>query len=273
MFTPVEYFNNDCYTPQLEYLEDFIHADDMYVAEFIGQFINRYNFKAIKRMDKVIQYMNDKNIQEYLQDLNVDSEKFWYLLLYVYDYSFGQCINNIVTNSTPKEEIEALINIIADIQEPKYIGNTVVSFNLREPVILQVGKDSIPLNGAVTSFIADACREYIKKYGGNTTLPNMNMNIGRLNLDERDNMGFTKMAYYFCYMFKWFFDWIGVKRKEGAIFSNKEKGLLCHLLYLTEICTNENILKYRENDYSTLKGFIKPKTIPEFNSGNRYYCR
>lgn len=277
MFTPIDYFN-DCCAIQLDYLYDVAQK---YVPSYdvnretgkyeecettaIQQFILRYNHKAIKRMDKVTKYMEDKDIQEYLQALNVDVEKFWYLLLFVYDYSFGQCINNIVINCTPKEEIEALIQIITGVQEPKYIGSTAIDINLKEPVMLQVGKDEIPLNGIVASFIADACKKYLEICGDMSLLNSASSN------GELDNMGFTKMAYHFCYMLKWFFDSIGVKRKEGATFSNNEKGLLCHLLYLTEICTNENLLKYRMNEYSTLKGFIKPKTIPEFAAMNSYY--
>lgn len=279
MFTPVEHFD-DCYASQLEYLlntDEVVEIENErktvlkpaiaqhYVPSYdvnrttgkyeecetmaAQQFIVRYNLKAIKRMDKVTDYMEDPNIQEYLQALNVDSEKFWYLLLFVYDYSFGQCVNNIVTNKTPKEEIE---NLIKNIE------------NGEEPVVLQVGK--VPLDGIITSFIADACKKYLEVCGDSILL-----NTGSLNLDKRNNVGFTRMAYHFCYMFKWFFDWIGIERKEGAIFSNNEKGLLCHLLHLTEICTRENLLKYRENDYSTLKGFIKPKTIIEFNAMNSYY--
>lgn len=281
MFTPVEHFDN-CDASQLEYLlntDEEIKIEDEFKVVFkpsiaqhyvpsydinqktgkyeecetmaVQQFINRYNLKAIKRMDKIDDYMKDKDIQEYLQALNVDAEKFWYMLLFVYDYSFGQCINNIVTGSTLKEEIEVLIKRIEG-----------------KPIILQIDKGKKPfhLNGIVTSLIADACKKYIEIYSDDTLL-----NTGSLNIDERDYKGFANMAYHFCYMFKWFFDWIGVKRKEGAIFSNNEKGLLCHLLHLTEICTNKNILKYRLNDYSTLKGFIKPKAIPEFNAMNSFY--
>lgn len=261
MFTPIESFN-DCFAEQLEYLhaiaQKYVPSYDINreTGEYkecetmaVQQFIKRYNQRAIKRMDKINNYMGDNDIQEYLQALNVDAEKFWYLLLFVYDYSWGQCNNNIVTGSTPKEEIEALIKIIE--------GKTIV---------MRVGKDKIPLNSIVTSFIADACKKYLEEFGDAILL-----NTGSLNLDERDKMGMSIMAYHFCYMFKWFFDWIGVKRKEGAIFSNNEKGLLCHLLHLTEICDNKNILNYRLNDYSTLKGFIKPKTIPEFNAMNSFY--
>lgn len=285
MFTPIKSFN-DCFAEQLEYLhtiaQKYVPSYDINreTGEYeecetmaVQQFIKRYNQGGIRRMDKVADYMEDKDIQDYLQALNVDSERFWYLLLFIYDYSFGQCIDNMNVESTPKEELETIISTISGMISPKYIGKEIIDVEMIEPLVLHIGKGDkickkdIPLSGIVASFIADACSEHLKVCG---ELPLLKM--GKLNMNEQDNIGFTKLAYHFCYMFKYFFDKdIKVERKENAVFSNNEKGLFCHLLYLTEICTNKNILNYRLDDYSTLKGFIKPKTTPKFNAMNHYY--
>ena len=88
MFTPIESFN-DCFAEQLEYLhaiaQKYVPSYDINreTGEYkecetmaVQQFIKRYNQRSIKRMDKINNYMGDNDIQEYLQALNVDAEKF-----------------------------------------------------------------------------------------------------------------------------------------------------------------------------------------------------
>lgn len=81
------------------------------------------------------------------------------------------------------------------------------------------------------------------------------------------------LAYHICKMLIDFFTEIGVSRKNNANISNNEKGLFCQLLSSTPLYEDKkaNLLKYRLNDYSTLKGILYPKKVPEFNEINNYY--
>lgn len=56
--------------------------------------------------------MKNKELQDLLEALELDAEKFWYLLLFCYDYSWGKCIEGIELKEFPKEQIEKFTGAI-----------------------------------------------------------------------------------------------------------------------------------------------------------------
>lgn len=54
-----------------------------------------YNARKLRHKFTVEEYTQDEDLQGYLKTLDLDSEKFWYLLLFCYDYSWGICMEEL----------------------------------------------------------------------------------------------------------------------------------------------------------------------------------
>ena len=55
---------------------------------------------------------NNESIIDIISALEIDPEKFWYLLLFISDYVSGSTLNTLQCHATPKQEIEQLIDFI-----------------------------------------------------------------------------------------------------------------------------------------------------------------
>ena len=283
MFKPLDKIETDLCS-QFAYIEDVaqhfkpsIYFNDEIGVPEIGQsaapqyFAERYNSNQIKIRNKFDEYINNKDIQEYLEILNVNAEKFWYLLLFVYDYNDGLCIKGNKCISSIREEFEGIINKIQPLLKSRKSGSFVLDYETDEPIelTLKIGKQKQSFSLNAIGVLCSAMQQMIENPDKENELI---FKYSKITEDETVNSGYTKMAYYFCDMLKWFFDdVIKVQRKKGASLSDNEKGLFCHLLLFTEITQNDNILKYRLDNFNTLKGFIKPKVKPEIEGTNRFY--
>lgn len=72
-------------------------------------FKGRYNRGILKGKFSFDSYIKNKELQELLAVLGLDAEKFWYLLLFCYDCSWGKCMEGIEIKESPKEQIENLL--------------------------------------------------------------------------------------------------------------------------------------------------------------------
>ena len=222
------------------------------------RFVNRYNSGIIRLKQDWRKYFENADIKHCLEkiSLNDGSEisfaKFWYLILFLYDYSRLQCFAPCQHLSRlPKEELEDFVKF-ADM-----VADHEVTISLDID-----GKSALRLeNKSSINYLMSCCRE----------LPEWLINYDYLSsLSKKQNTN-AEWGYYFCELLHEFFDLVGVKRHPLAKWSDNEKRLLCHILYLTGICTNKNILNYEITEFSTLKTFIKPKKIPTIRTTNRLY--
>ena len=81
-----------------------------------------------QEFEKYIQY---KDIQNTLEALNIDREKFWYLLLFVSDYIYGSCLEGIKVKETSRVLVEKLMQ-----QLGKNIGNSGCILSFIKPMTL-----------------------------------------------------------------------------------------------------------------------------------------
>ena len=59
-------------------------------------------------------FLNDQTLQKMLKNFGLDKEKFWYLCLYIKDYSVDKTTNGIVGENSPKEDLEDVLESILD---------------------------------------------------------------------------------------------------------------------------------------------------------------
>ena len=90
-----------------------------------------------------------------LQGIGIDINKFWYLVLFVFDYSNGMLFRRINCDDSPKEELEKFINIVASTcKEDKGVNKiSGISFNKSLTLTLKRRKASFSHNQSQYNFL------------------------------------------------------------------------------------------------------------------------
>lgn len=76
------------------------------------EFKKRYNAKVLNAHYTFEKYIQYEDIQNTLEALDIDREKFWYLLLFVSDYIYGSCLEGIKVKETPRVLVEKFMQQI-----------------------------------------------------------------------------------------------------------------------------------------------------------------
>lgn len=95
------------------------------------EFKKRYNAKVLNAHYTFEKYIQYKDIQNTLEALNIDREKFWYLLLFVSDYIYGSCLEGIKVKETSRALVEKFMQ-----QLGKNIGNSGCILSFIKPMTL-----------------------------------------------------------------------------------------------------------------------------------------
>ena len=78
------------------------------------EFMKRYNAKVLNANYTFEKYIQYEDVQNTLEALNIDREKFWYLLLFVSDYIHGSCFEGVKVKEAPKILVNKLMRKIGD---------------------------------------------------------------------------------------------------------------------------------------------------------------
>ena len=82
-------------------------------SEALPTFKERYNNRLIKMPLTYEEYKKNKEIQPTLAGLEIDSDKFWFLLLFIWDYTQGQCFNAQELAPSPIGELNSFIRLLS----------------------------------------------------------------------------------------------------------------------------------------------------------------
>lgn len=283
---PIDKFNIDCYDAEeenlLEYMTtvadkfcpDFIFEDDGNAIPVDSQapfiFKRRYNQQKLKGNFRYEEYMktsitNDETIQDIIRALGIYADKFWYLLLFVYDYVMGSTQNTISLKSSPIEEIEKFID---------YVETNELSFDsLRgikhsKPIVLTIKKDGAQkitiTNPNTISLIASICKE---------TLPTLPINslFNNVEADKEDaSKSMSIKIWLFTAMLRYFFEQYPQftnKRKNGNAITKSTLKLISKLIYFVKLTDNEDY----DYDDENLKAILKQYRNYKINTINRIY--
>ena len=251
-----------------EYFPDFDYDEEtgqayMLPSQTPDTFKGRYNRGILKGKFSIDAYMQNRELQDLLTTLDLDAEKFWYLLLFCYDCSWGKCMEGIEIKESPKEQIEKLVNAISE----DYKRDTPFGAVFKSPICitLKIGRKNIVIdNKTAIASIAKFCAD------GLETVKSDQMNTSHVDLSDPHTESFSVFAYYFSQMIITALNYqeqVKEKRKKGANMSDKEKTLISHLLYFTGIVSNESVLV----DYDYLKSLLKQYKDKDIRSLNAFY--
>ena len=201
-------------------------------------FKERYNQDVFKRF-QFDEYLENLKIQNLIKDLGLDVEKFWFLILFVFDYCNSMFYEGITMAMTPFEQLERLIdNMNSD------------DFSA---LILKTGKNQISVNHPdVIKFLIDAIVEKIEK----SDKEYIKSLFSREKAENSIMLKESPFIAYFSKMLLRFFDTqdgVRKQRRKGAKHSQKERELVCRLIYFTKISTNKVWLE----DFDLLKSYLK----------------
>lgn len=77
-------------------------------------FIRRYNQNKLYGNFTYEDYIANEDIQNTLKGLGVDIDKFWFLLLFIFDYTCGTCLDGMKATGIGIEQLTKFAKAIAD---------------------------------------------------------------------------------------------------------------------------------------------------------------
>ena len=260
MFTLPDKLPHDDQLPALEYvfhlatlIEPF---EDFYGSPLLERYISRYNTSAtksgLKKLDKLKARLNEflsrEEFGETLTFFEMDIEKFWHLLLFVYDFSYNQCTDGIKHISS----LTALQTIIDKITENTEL-NPLQSPTFKEEtkITFCIGKKKYTIEDCPTILrICSRLKEDVD------TSDDWNWQNIKSYMKSETSESTSVLAYAFYLHFITFFNSyqsIISKRKIKDSPSKREKQLIGDLIFFTGIIQNESI----STDPDYLKTLIK----------------
>ena len=176
-------------------------------------------------------YDKHERLQELLEELNLNKESFWGLVLYLYDYVTDACKNLLSPQKTHKEILNEFLDFLSNN------SSDVQSITLKTADKSYTLSDRLILDFLSLDFKEDLMSESQKWKLHNNLVP-------LSAADKADSR--RKTSYFFAQSLAAFLQIPGIssaKRRQGANLSNKEKELILCLLYVCKFADNpENYL-------------------------------
>lgn len=283
---PIDKFHIDSYDAEEENLLEYMTTvADKFCPDFIFEsdgnpipvdsqapfiFKRRYNQQKLNGNFRYEEYMktsitNDETIQDIIRALGIDADKFWYLLLFIYDYVMGSTQNTISLKSSPIEEIEKLIEYV-ETNELSFDSLRGIEYS--KPMVLTIKKDGEQkitiTNPNTISLIASICKEALPTLPINSLLHNIEVD------KENASKSMSVKIWLFTSMFRYFFEkypQFANKRKIGNDTTKSTLKLISKLIYLVRLTDNED---YNHDD-DNLKAILKQYRYYKINTVNRIY--
>lgn len=275
----------------LDYVWDFamlIHPaepkiiDERFALEgsyAISTFKRRYNERLIKIPLTYKDYKANIEIHTAISDLQLDVDKFWFAILFIWDYVDGECWQAFERGDSPANEIYKLLQAISQYEENPNANPLTehIAFKKELSLSLQVNGKSIHTieTANAIKFIQKCCQEHLDdlKLKNEFDTEHLYDNIEMVSYypnKKQATASTTKRICLFAQRFQLFFDTL------SSSFSNYRKGernaynvtyLISQFVYLTGISDNEELLDSK----TTLKGYLSKNKNMNWDVHNNIY--
>ena len=238
----------------------------IYGTTALPLFIRRYNQNKLYGNFTYEDYIANEDIQNTLKGLGIDIDKFWFLLLFIFDYTCGTCLDGMKATGIGIKQLTKFAKAIAD--NHKEINQFGVSF--KKPITISVkveGKHQIVIDNAnAIGYLATTIINNLKEIEEHPWMQSQQVSI-TTNAEEKESV----QIWLFYKMFNDFFNLspynklFNVRQKKGSTISLSKTLLISRLIYFTKLSMNKN---FSEDEF-TLKGYIKQykdKRIDTVNS-------
>lgn len=253
----VEYVSNHFHTPELDIDDNQIFIPDLFPAIVFKKRLddllkNKFDYKK---------YLKDKELQELIKVYNLDSEKFWYLFLFVYDYSFGLCNNAPIVLDSPLDQMDLFIDSIID--------NTKELDNNEQPVVKRKATISIKLEGKHSIVIEDQTAIFYLAYlayKGKEGLTNPLLGFSKIIGEEKNEVE-SIHKFVFAKTFLEFLEKTPQKRSSESGVTYSKLFLISKLIYFSGMTDNDSY----DIDDNALKSIMKLYKNYKIKSINKDY--
>lgn len=279
---PIEKLEETYYPKGIELLEYMEEVAVLYVPDYdidhetgeqyiygttaLPLFIRRYNQNKLYSNFTYEDYIANEDIQNTLKGLGVNINKFWFLLLFIFDYTCGTCLDGMKATGIGVEQLTKFVKAIAD--NHKEINQFGVSF--KKPITISVkveGKHQIVIDNAI-GYLATTIANNLKEIEEHPWMQSQQVSIST-HAEEKESV----QIWLFYKMFNDFFNLepynkqFNVRQKKGSTISLSKTLLISRLIYFTKLSTNKN---FSEDEF-TLKGYIKQYKDKRIDTANSIY--
>ena len=223
------------------------------------EFKKRYNAKVLNvhyTFEKYIQY---EDIQNTLEALDIDREKFWYLLLFVSDYIYGSCLEGIKVKETSRVLVEKFMQ-----QIEKNINNKNSKASFIKPMTLTLKLEgehhSMKIDDPISLDYIHLMYKVVNEYFS-VDFPTIldTQEIDRKGKDTEPNTVLVAMFYH---LLKSFFKLLpktntSKSAKAYSTVSLNKTLLISRLVYLTRLSTDKRYTGVDEKKDKQCPNFIK----------------
>lgn len=233
--------------PLLEYVVDFANKvfptydrEGFYESNMPDLFGDRY-VKGIIKPIGFDKYLDDKlEIQSTLDAFGLDSNKFWYLCLFLKDYVKGQTTNAIKTNPTHREELSNLLYELNKMNiKIKY--DRILSAEKGGELSFKVegGKKVVITDKTTLIYINAAITIFMEKY-------NKILDKSTLDIKATTSLPLIYQIYLFNKYLSMFLK--PLVAKKGTIASKDKSFLISKMIYVLSISDDVKfITEYKDN--------------------------
>ena len=263
LYIPSRYESSECPSPAFIINPNAKPADENQpvtgLPESLTIFVERYNQRAFPNFLDYDSYANNQTIQELISYLGINKDKFWFTLLFIYDYSLNQCLNGNKMKESVEEQVTNLLAKVDEYTESSKERPFTLTFSTGKKKT-----DVVIDNDLALDFITEAIKDKLKTF----PLADYYDTCHHEMSDEIVEVPNSVYITYFANMFLTVFDLIPEvtsKRKKGAKHSQKEKDLVCQLIYFCHLSREKSWLEV-ENE--NLKGYLRQYTrsVDTFNA-------
>lgn len=237
-------------------------------APFI--FMRRYNRRQLYGQFSYEEYMkrsiaNEETIQDIIHALGIDSEKFWYLLLFAYDYVIGCTRNVAALKLSPSEEIKKFISCV---ESGERTGDKSEGSGNGKPLSLTLAKEGrhrlVITNPVTISLIASICKEALPSLPVNSLFDSMEID------EENVSRSMSVRIWLFAELIRYFFECyprFKNRRRSGDAVTKSTLMLISKLVYFVGLSDNEDY----NDDAENLKAILKHYRNYQLNTLNNIY--
>ena len=265
----------------LEYMEEvavlYVPDDDIdhetgeqyiYGTTALPLFIRRYNQNKLYGNFTYEDYIANEDIQNTLKGLGIDIDKFWFLLLFIFDYTCGTCLDGMKATGIGIEQLIKFAKAIAD--NHKEINQFGVIF--KKPITVSVkieGKHQIVIDNAnAIGYLATTIANNLKEIEEHPWMQSQQVSIST-HAEEKESV----QIWLFYKMFNDFFNLepynkqFNVRQKKGSTISLSKTLLISRLIYFTKLSKHSKF----SDDEDVLKGYIKQYKDKRIDTVNSIY--
>lgn len=238
-----------------QFVKSNLLENNIKITNLTKDFVKRYNNKSLTHYFTYQKYIENTDIQKLIKFFELDRDKFWFLLLFIYDYSESLCINGYDVAPSANEMLYNMKERI--LRNAKHFDwEEGCSMNKEAKITLSIkGEKALVIDNSTALYLlAVITNNFFNEHEGITEQYLMNYCP---KLPESKSMESSPHIAFFAKMFLDLFDKIDSivsKRKKGASHAIKELELVSHLIYFTKLSTNKSWL---DIEYRTLKSFLK----------------